>query len=142
MKSYIAQAEGLVRAHGTRDPERIARELGITVLYAPFQVLYGLSLSLDGYRVIVVNADLPELTRKLVVAHEIGHFLLHPGGNFLYVLDRTRMYGKEEYQANVFAFELLFGEAAQARWVLEAAATGCGAADWLSNTGSTCPKGR
>ncbi|MCL6611030.1 MAG: ImmA/IrrE family metallo-endopeptidase [Peptococcaceae bacterium] len=108
---YIKAAKKLTRKYATRDPERIAREMGITVLYVPMSRIYGLAASLGEYKIIGVKADLPEQAQKLVIAHELGHFILHPEKNsFMFILDHTFFYGKHEYQANMFAIGLRLGE--------------------------------
>ena len=110
MKCYLTEAEKLIREHETNDPERIAREMGIAVLYLPMSRVYGLAVALGEHRLIGVKADLPEEAQKLVVAHELGHFVLHPQGSFMFILDHTFFYGKHEYQANMFACALRMGE--------------------------------
>ncbi|HOV80969.1 MAG TPA: ImmA/IrrE family metallo-endopeptidase [Bacillota bacterium] len=108
---YTKIAEKLAREYATRDPVCIAREMGITVLYVPMSRICGLAVSLGEYKIIGVQADLPEEAQMLVIAHELGHFALHPKGNsFMFILDHTFFYGKHEYQANMFAYALRLGE--------------------------------
>jgi len=66
------------------------------------------------------------MEQQLVCGHEIGHFLLHPEANFLFILEKTYFYSKHEYQANLFACELALGEKAELYkcGVKEAAARG------------------
>lgn len=107
---YISEAWKLAEKYQTRDPERIAREKGIKVIYLPFRSIYGISLRLGRYKLIGVKADLPRRAQKLVVGHELAHFVLHPKGSFFFVLTNTLFYSKEEYQANMFAAALMLGE--------------------------------
>lgn len=109
MVFYLAEAEKVAKKYKTRDPKQIAREKDIKVIYLSLQVVYGMSFSLDLYKFIVVNSNLPEDIQELVIAHELGHFVLHPQGNFIYILNQTMFYSKHEYQANMFAFGLQFG---------------------------------
>ncbi|WP_371381440.1 ImmA/IrrE family metallo-endopeptidase [Sporomusa aerivorans] len=46
----------------------------------------------DGRFIIVVNPDLPKARRLFILAHELGHFLMHrflSARIFLYPLKRT-----------------------------------------------------
>ncbi|MCX7829245.1 MAG: ImmA/IrrE family metallo-endopeptidase [Thermanaerothrix sp.] len=107
---YVAEAWKLAEKYQTRDPERIAWEKGIKIIHLPFRSIYGMSLRLGRHKLIGVKSDLPEPAQKLVIGHELGHFVLHPKGNFFFVLTQTLFYGKEEYQANMFAAALMLGE--------------------------------
>lgn len=94
-------------------PAEIAEELGIKVVSVPFEGLNGMVLSLDGDKYIAVNSSLTGIKRQFIIAHELGHFCLHSPTN-AFVLQKTlpHIYDKHEYQADVFACELLLGEAA------------------------------
>lgn len=107
---YAKIARRLIQKHITNDPERIAHEMGIAVLYIPMSRIYGMAVSLGEHKIIGVKADLPEEAQKLVIAHELGHFILHPEGSFMFILDHTFFYSKHEYQANMFALSLQLGE--------------------------------
>lgn len=107
---FISRAEEVANKYNTRNPESIAMEMGIDVIYMPFDELYGLACSLDEYRLIGVNSGLEESIQKLVTAHELGHFFLHPKDSFYFIHNHTLFYNKFEYQANLFAIALCFGE--------------------------------
>jgi len=108
--TYIKEAEKLARKYNTRNPIEIAKSMDISVFYLPFDKLYGMACSLGKYRLIGVNSALDEQIQKLVIAHELGHFVLHPEGSFFFVLNETMFYSKFEYQANMFAIGLCLGE--------------------------------
>ncbi|TYO94866.1 ImmA/IrrE family metallo-endopeptidase [Desulfallas thermosapovorans] len=94
-------------------PLDIARSLGIKVLFAPFRKIKGLAMSLGNKRIIAINNGLSEAEQQFVCGHELGHFLLHPSTNFVFVLHNTFSYSKQEYQANRFSCELILGEKAE-----------------------------
>jgi Zn-dependent peptidase ImmA (M78 family) len=94
-------------------PLEIAASLGIILLEVPFKAIKGIALSLQGKKFIMIDSDLTEIEKQLVCGHELGHFLLHPDTNFLFVLDKTGFYSKHEYQANRFACMLMLGEEAE-----------------------------
>ena len=113
--SYIhKKAREIVKYCGTRDPIRIARELGIHVLYNnDFKLLKGMYKVIDKSRFIILNANLDDDIIKTVCAHEIGHDALHrrkarsrPIHEFMLYDMQTR----SEYEANIFAGELLIGD--------------------------------
>ncbi len=49
----------------------------------------------------------------MVSGHELGHFLFNEEANFMFILEKTYFYPKQEYQANLFACQLLLGEKAE-----------------------------
>lgn len=121
--AYIAKAEQLAHRYGTRNPVIIAGEVGIDVIHLPYNEICGMACSLGEHRCIGVNSALDEPVQRLVVAHELGHFVLHPEGNFFFVLNQTMFYSKWEYQANMFAISLCYGrEVAKSGFVKELAA--------------------
>ncbi|AEE91167.1 conserved protein of unknown function [Tepidanaerobacter acetatoxydans Re1] len=108
--TYIREAEKIANKYNTRNPVEIAKNMDISVVYLPFDELYGMACSLGKYRLIGVNSGLDEPIQRLVIAHELGHFVLHPEGNFFFILNETMFYSKFEYQANMFAIGLCYGE--------------------------------
>lgn len=91
----------------------IATELGIKVLFVPFKEIKGIILSLCSEKFIIIDNCLTEIEQQIVCGHELGHFLLHPSTNFLFILEKTGFYSKQEYQANRFACALMLGEEAE-----------------------------
>lgn len=103
-------AEELVKKYGTRDPVKIAEELGIVIRYGDgFRKLLGMYTYMLRHRVIIVNSNLDDIEKSLVIAHELGHDALHRE------LAKTghadcSLFGSEnaaEMEANAFAAHLL-----------------------------------
>lgn len=99
-----------VRRYRSRSPFEIARSLGIDVDFADLGGLKGFYIVYKNGRYIVINHNLDERMAKLVLAHEIGHDLLHRelaenGG--LSEKGFFDMKSKPERQANLFAANLL-----------------------------------
>ena len=68
----------LVKRCGTRDPFRIAHELGIEVLFCDdFGPLKGMYRVIKRNRFVFINKDLSERMQRIVCAHELGHDQLH-----------------------------------------------------------------
>lgn len=101
-------------ARSGKKPIEHARDMGIRILYAPFKRIKGLALSLGTNKFIIIDDGLSEAEQQFVCGHELGHFLLHPSTNFLFILQNTFYYSKQEYQANYFSFALMLGEKAEA----------------------------
>ena len=67
----------LVAQCGTRDPLRIARDLGIEVMYYPFNEQRGAYKVFMRNRFIFVKNDLHPVMENIVLLHELGHDALH-----------------------------------------------------------------
>jgi len=107
----VQTANRLVDTLGTRDPHRIARELGIEVVPVDFKRQRGAYKVLMRNRFIFIKNDLHPAMKNIVMLHEIGHDVLHrkeavKAGGFkefnIFNMQESRM----EYEANVFAWAM------------------------------------
>lgn len=102
-----------VREQHTNDPFSLAEGLGIDVDYADLGELKGFYVAYKTGRYIVINHHLEEHMSRIVLAHEIGHDLLHRdiasngGMGEQSFFDMT---SKPEREANIFAAELLISD--------------------------------
>lgn len=110
---YLSQiGNDLVKRCGTRDPFRIAKELGITVLddcdnFGPLKGMYRI---IKRNRFIFLNKDLSPEMKRIVCAHELGHDQLHrhlATSSGLQEFSLYDMRTKPEYEANIVAAEIL-----------------------------------
>lgn len=105
------QSEALVKRFGTRDPFKIAKGLGITIMWSEdFNRLKGMYRVIKRNRYIILNSNLDEETANIVCGHEIGHDQLHrelAKGNGLLEFMLYNMTTRAEYEANVYAANLL-----------------------------------
>ena len=76
---YLSKiGSSLVRRCETRDPFRIADELGVEVLFCEdFGRLKGMYRVIKRNRFILLNKDLSDRMMRIVCAHELGHDQLH-----------------------------------------------------------------
>ena len=96
----------IIAKHGTNSLYQIASDLEVTVVSA--KLPYGFWQRILHCKYIFVNNDLPEDVQRFVVAHELGHILLHPGYAYYYMENRTYYADTTpEDQANEFASLLL-----------------------------------
>ena len=103
MKRVIDQANRISRAYGN-DLDTITESLGLNVIP---QKMEGRLREFYVSDSIVINENLSNRERRELVAHAIGHHLLH-AGNHLAMQKRIYSFGNyHERQANVFAACLL-----------------------------------
>lgn len=103
--------EKLVKRCGTRDPFKIARELGIEVSFCEdFGSLKGMYRVIKRNRFILINNQLSGRMKHIVCAHELGHDQLHrqfAKTNGLCEFTLYNMSTIQEYEANIVASEIL-----------------------------------
>lgn len=109
MKIFVAATE-LIKTYGTNDPFELADHLSIRTEVIPLLALKGLIVNAGVRKYIGINSGLPREEQKLVLAHELGHYTLHPVQfNYFYLREHTQFVnGKYERQADLFAFCLLY----------------------------------
>lgn len=108
MKKII---NNLVLEHHSRNPYTIAKQLGIIVLEEELGSINGYYNEVMGYKFIHVNSELPDYHKRFVVAHELGHALLHPNFNYCFLKNHTLLnIDRYEKEANIFAIELICDE--------------------------------
>ena len=107
----VRKANHLVKECGTRDPNRIARELGIEVMPCDIKRQKGAYKVILRNRFIFIKQDLHPVMSNIVMLHEIGHDILHQSeaiaaGGFkefnIFNMQDIRM----EYEANIFASQV------------------------------------
>lgn len=104
------------------DPVRLCKAMGILLLNEPMgdspNACKGFYFCQSRTQVITVNSDLPEELRRIILAHELGHAVLHRHAaginasgvrafhDFM-LFDETSVY---EYEANIFAADFLMDD--------------------------------
>lgn len=104
-------AKSLVRKFGTRDPFRLAQELGYIAIRTSLQGIRGFWHHAQRQHIIFVDDSLPDPEARFVCAHELGHILLHRGYNRIYMDSNTYFpVNRQEIEANHFAVDLLYDD--------------------------------
>lgn len=101
--------ERLVKKTQTNNPVEICHLLGIDILYLDLGNIGGFKTSVSRSSVIYVNSTLPEFDQKFIIAHELGHIVLHKGIKtpFFRYFQKQSILSKIESEANIFAIILL-----------------------------------
>lgn len=116
IERIAALADDDIARFGTRDPFELAEEMGIQVIpCADFTALRGMYQIILDKPYIFLNGKMSRREARWTLAHELGHHALHREmaensivkDNFL--IDMTL---KPEYEANLYAAELLFDDRA------------------------------
>ena len=101
----------LLRQFNTRNPFSIARYLNIEVLFTELGSSCGCYLYLKKHRCIIINSDLSEYEQRIVMAHELGHAVLHTKMNYYFMRNKTYLNtSKYEREANTFSAYLLISD--------------------------------
>ena len=112
---YISRmANELIQKFDTRNPFEICQGLDIKIR------LKDLGRDIKAYyfyhsriRNIVLNSNVSDAVRRIMVAHELGHDRLHKETAMLKGFQELELFDRAnpaEYEANLFAAELLIGD--------------------------------
>lgn len=104
-----ALAARLSKKYDTRDPFRLADEMGFIVVFAPLVGMRGFQQRTKRQNIIYINDELDERQQALVCGHEMGHHFMHRGMNRIFMnLNTQFVTQKFENEANLFSLELIF----------------------------------
>lgn len=107
----ISVVEKLVKKYDTRDPYGLCRLLGIKVHYHDMQKkLKGFFYYQSRQKNIVIDSNVNEVLERILIAHELGHAILHTKIAMMRGFHEMEMFDGssiEEDEANFFAAELL-----------------------------------
>ena len=112
---YIySKATEMVKQTGTRNPMKIASEIGVMLRYSEeLDKLLGLYTYRWKHRIILLNDKMEEIMARMVCAHELGHDALHRDiakGDGLKEFVLFNMKDTTEYEANAFATHLIIDD--------------------------------
>ncbi len=101
----------LVGRYGTRDPSRIATEMGYVLIETPLKGIRGYYQYAHRCNIIYLDNRLPDPEHRWVCAHELGHSLLHKGLNRVFMDTCTNMVSSRyENEADRFAIDLIYSD--------------------------------
>lgn len=107
-KNIKLRVKNLIQKYGTTDPYKLCQKLGIEVIVMDLGVIKGCFKSRMGEKVILTNSVFSAFAQKIILAHELGHAILHSDHDTAFMKDRFLNYSNTlENEANKFAAELL-----------------------------------
>ena len=109
---YITSVvDKLIKKHDTRDPLTLCRALGIRVRYKDCEnLLKAYFITVSRIKSIVINSKIHSAVQRILLAHELGHAVLHREIALLRGFQEFELFDANdptEYEANLFAAELL-----------------------------------
>lgn len=108
MPNISLRVRNLIEKYGTSNPFKICSYLKINIIYSDLGSIKGYYKKCLRKKFIILNENLNEFDKKLVVSHELGHTILHNDKNISFMkrmlMPKNSIY---EQQANLFAKELL-----------------------------------
>ena len=97
-----------VKKYETSDPFQIAKELNIELAIGNMGSRLGCYMYMKRHKCVFLNENLDEQEQRFVMAHELGHAILHPRQNCYFIRNKTFLSADRiEIEANTFAIELL-----------------------------------
>ena len=100
--------ESTIHKYHTRDPYELAEQLHICISRHELGKIRGYYLKKYRIKQIILNSNLDRHEEKFVLAHEIGHAILHPDVSTPFLTEHTFLsINRLEMDANKFAVELL-----------------------------------
>ena len=111
----ISDEVGKIRQkYDEAEPVRLCQAMGILLLHEPMgssqNACKGFYLRQSRTEVITVNSDLSEEHRRIILAHELGHAVLHRDASGVQAFHDFKLFDEAtvyEYEANIFAADFL-----------------------------------
>ncbi|HHT66260.1 MAG TPA: ImmA/IrrE family metallo-endopeptidase [Clostridiales bacterium] len=114
IENICREVSRLIHRYDERDPWKLAEAMGIIVDELPMgktpNSCKGFFLYQSRKKHITINSDLPENIRRIILAHEMGHAVLHHEAARMGAFHDFALYDSSsqmEYEANLFAAEYL-----------------------------------
>lgn len=108
MGDYIERTvNNLKNKYNTSNPFELADCLNVTLIIAPLNSVWGMYKYIKRNKTIFLNSTLNDCQKRFVLAHELGHAILHTKSSCFFTNTLKNNKLKKEYQANVFAATLL-----------------------------------
>ena len=103
--------EKLIEEYGTRDPYILCKYLNIDVSFIDLGSMKGFFRICCNRKMIMINENLSRIAKIIVLAHELGHAILHYEKDYILMKKSFINYTNQmEKEANIFAAELLLSD--------------------------------
>lgn len=107
MRDIGLEVKKVKKRYGTLDPYQLAREMDIIIHRLPLGNTRGIYYCSRRIRSIILNEELSEWMERFVLAHEIGHLVMHPKHNAPFMRNTFFSTDRYETEANAFALHML-----------------------------------
>ena len=97
----------ICKKYKTQNPYELADCLSININYCELGTIRGFFVQRNRIKQIFINHNLPEQIRKFVLSHEIGHAIMHPNRNTLFLQNTFFSTDRLEIEANKFAIQIV-----------------------------------
>ena len=106
-----ARVDKLVRKYKTRDPFEMIKGMNVILVLYPLEGVRGFYQYFQRNNIIYIDESLSDTDKLFVLAHELGHMMLHKKSNAIFMDTRTQFKtSRYETEADKFAMELLISD--------------------------------
>lgn len=106
-----ARANRLVRFYKTRNSFEMIKGMNVILVYYPLEGVRGFYQYFQRNNIIYIDEKLSDIEKKFVLAHELGHMILHKKSNAIFMDTRTHFNtDRYENEADLFAMSLLLSD--------------------------------
>ena len=106
-----ARVDKLVRKYKTRDPFEMIKGMNVILVLYPLEGVRGFYQYFQRNNIIYIDETLSDHDKSFVLAHELGHMMLHKKSNAIFMDTRTQFKtSRYETEADKFAMELLISD--------------------------------
>lgn len=107
-KNIKLRVNNLIRKYNTKNPYELCSKMNINIFYMELGEIKGYYKKVLKNKYIVINDNLDDYSKKIVLCHELGHALYHSSKNTLLMKNNFLCYTPElESEANEFTVELM-----------------------------------
>lgn len=111
MKDIKSRVSKLVRHYKTRNPFEMVKGMNVVLVYYPLVGIRGFYQYFKRNNIIYIDDSLLDSEKRFVLAHELGHMILHKRSNAIFMDTRTCLKTSGfELEADMFAMHLLVSD--------------------------------
>lgn len=111
VKDIRSKVDKLVRKYKTRNPFEMVTGMNVILVYHPLEGVRGFYQYFKRNNIIYIDETLSDTEKSFVLAHELGHMLLHKKNNAIFMDTRTCLNtSRYEMEADMFAMHLLVSD--------------------------------
>lgn len=111
MTDIKSKVDKLVRYHKTRNPFEMVKGMNVILVRYPLVGIRGFYQYFKRNNIIYIDETLSDTDQKFVLAHELGHLVMHKKSNAIFMDTRTYLKTSSfELEADMFAMHLLISD--------------------------------